>query len=332
MNVHGAPLVYNKGRYVVRTPNRDGFMDVDHERSKPAGVVRVGFFGDSYVESAQVPLDEVFFRRLAASGGSRLETFGFGMSGWGTLHAFEAWKVMAERYDLDAAYYVFVENDLGDNALEIAGHGGPSDSRPFAALSDDPPGYRVQPVRPAKEAPWWRQAAKWLQTHSLLANVVQQRLQQLRDHGVTVRRRRDDVDMTRIAGTVPHPGDLPPSWPTGYSERARLLAERLLADWKRAADARGVPLAVLYVPRAQDQLIGGIAIEDTWLPWLRETCAKLDVPIVDPTPELLARVRAGEDVYDDHWSPAGHAAVARALESHLAAWIDGLRPASLAGR
>jgi hypothetical protein len=90
MNVHGTRLIYNKAGYVVRTPNRDGFMDVDHERAKPPGAVRVGFFGDSYVESVQVPLEDVFFRRLAERAGPPLEPFGFGVSGWGTLHAFEA--------------------------------------------------------------------------------------------------------------------------------------------------------------------------------------------------------------------------------------------------
>ncbi|RIL03999.1 MAG: hypothetical protein DCC71_14325 [Proteobacteria bacterium] len=320
MNVHGTRILYNKADYLVRTPNRDGFMDVDHARAKPPGVVRVGFFGDSYVESVQVPLEDVFFRRLAERGGPALETFGFGISGWGTLHAFEAWKVLAPRYDLDAAYYVFVENDLGDNALEIGGRRGPSDSKPFAELADAPPGYRVEWARPPGDAPWWRGIAKWLQHHSLLAHVVYERAAQLRAYGVSMRKSRANADMTSAAGAVPDANDLASTWPRPYAERAQQLGERMLADWKRAADARGTPLAVLYVPRAEDQLTGALPAGDTWLPWLRATCAKLGLPLVDPSGALLARVREGERVYLDHWTPSGHEAIAQALADHLATW------------
>lgn len=321
MNVHGTRLIYNKAGYVVRTPNRDGFMDVDHERAKPPGAVRVGFFGDSYVESVQVPLEDVFFRRLAERAGPPLEPFAFGVSGWGTLHAFEAWKVLSERYDLDAAYYVFVENDLGDNALEIGGRRGPSDAKPFAELTDEPPGYRVQWARPAADAPWWRGIAKWLQRHSLLAHVVYERAAQLRAYGVSMRQSRANADMTGTAGTVPDANDLASTWPRPYAERATRLAEHVLAEWKREAEARGVPLAVLYVPRAEDQLTGLLPADDTWLPWLRETTARLGLPLVDPSGALLARVRTGERVYRDHWTPHGHDAVAQALAEHLAEWL-----------
>ena len=39
--VFSSPVIYNKARYVVRMPNRDGFLDVDHPRTKPSGVKRV---------------------------------------------------------------------------------------------------------------------------------------------------------------------------------------------------------------------------------------------------------------------------------------------------
>jgi hypothetical protein len=126
--------------------------------------------------------------------------------------------------------------------------------------------------------------------------------------------------MTGAAGAVPDANDLASTWPRPYAERAERLAEAVLADWKRAADARGTPLAVLYVPRAEDQLTGALSADDTWLPWLRATCAKLGIPLVDPSAALLARVRGGERVYLDHWTPAGHAAIAQALAEHLAAW------------
>ena len=64
VNVHGSRLIYNKVRFVVREPNAEGFMDVEHDPAKAPGTLRIGFFGDSYVEAIQVPLEAVFFRRL----------------------------------------------------------------------------------------------------------------------------------------------------------------------------------------------------------------------------------------------------------------------------
>ncbi|HVH05526.1 MAG TPA: hypothetical protein VNE71_05970, partial [Myxococcota bacterium] len=72
-----------------------------------------------------------------------------------------------------------------------------------------------------------------------------------------------------------------------------------------------------YVPRNEDQLAGRLPESETWLPWLRETCARHAIRLVDPSAALAARVRDGVHVYDDHWSPDGHAVIARVLADEL---------------
>src|SRR5262245_57436967 len=62
--VLSSPIIYNKARYVVRMANRDGFLDVDHKLAKSPGVIRVSFWGDSYVEAMQVPLEQTFWRQI----------------------------------------------------------------------------------------------------------------------------------------------------------------------------------------------------------------------------------------------------------------------------
>lgn len=315
MNVHATPVIYNKVRLTRRIPNDDGFMDVDHDVQAEPGVTRVAFFGDSYVESAQVPLEQVFFRRLAERMGSgEFEFFGFGVSGWGTFAAMRAYDVLGTRYGIGVAIYVFVENDLGDQ-VDLISKG--SASIPRLRVTDAPPGY--EPVWPADpdQRGWAQRFAKAVQTRSLLAQVLISRLGILRAYGPQLTRARSDVEMSRAAREVPDPNDLPSTWAPEFRQMAETLGEQILADWSQLTRSRGQTFAVLYVPRGEAQLRGEIAEAGTWLPWLRRTCAKFSIPLIDPSPELRARLERGNRVYDDHWSAAGHEAIADAVETFL---------------
>jgi hypothetical protein len=324
MQVRAGEVLYTRAGLVRKRANADGFLDVEHAEAKPPGTLRVGFFGDSYVEANQVPTERAFFRllpeRLAPR---RVESFGFGLSGWGTLQAYRAFERMAPRYELGLAVYVFVENDPGDNALELSAHRHDA-AMPYAALADEPPGYRVVEA-PAPADPAWFRAAKALQRRSLLAQVTWVRLRLLQQEGLRPRARAAERAMRerapRAPGAKPDPNDLPTSWSREEREGVLLLAERILADWKRAAGARETPLLVLYVPRGNDMLTGVLREEDSWLPWLRDACARLGIALLDPRDALRARLEAGEAVYDDHWTRAGHEAVADFLASRLAPYL-----------
>jgi hypothetical protein len=318
MSVHGGPALYNKVRRVRREPNREGFLDVEHAIAKPAGTTRVGFFGDSYVKSVQVPLEEVFVRRIPYLIDQPVETLGFGISGWGTLHAMLAYDVFSERYDVDVAVYVFVENDLGDQLHEIAGRKRQLRSAmPYGRIRDDRAGYEITWEEGAGSDSTLYRLLKLAQEHLLLAHVVRNRLELLLQEGVRTRGAEEAVELTTVAGAIPQPMDLPSTWPARYARSARLLGERILADWNGRARARGDDFTVFYVPRGEAQLAGAVGLEDTWLPWLRETCARLAIPLIDPTSELRERMNQGDPVYDDHWTPAGHEVVSEVLARHL---------------
>ena len=121
----------------------------------------------------------------------------------------------------------------------------------------------------------------------------------------------------RAAGTIPNQNDLPSSWPSAYFQEARDLTRRILADWHQESRRAGRRLAVLYVPRGEAQLRGELAPEDTWKPTLVEACEALSIPMIDPSAALRARMAAGDPVYGDHWTPAGHEEVARVLSDWL---------------
>ena len=145
LKVHGDRVIYNKVRQVSRYPNSAGFLDIEHQKEKPKGIYRVGIFGDSYVESLQVPLEQTFFRRLAKDVSSDgAEVLAFGISGWGTLHSMMAYETLGSRFDLDLVIYVFVKNDPGDHLAAIQhGRAGKVTRKPAASLADNADGFTV---------------------------------------------------------------------------------------------------------------------------------------------------------------------------------------------
>jgi hypothetical protein len=320
VDVHAAPALYTRNGFVRRVPNREGFLDVEHDARPAPGVTRIGVFGDSYVEAQQVPLESTFFRRAQDRLGPGTEWLAFGFSGWGTLQAYRAFEAFAPRDDLSIAVYLFVENDPGDNDFilktQAVGSGRPL---PGALLSADRDSWEERSAVTPGSEPLWYPPAKWLHRHSLLAHVVVDRLAILRRRGVQVREDRALREMRGVARGAPDVNDLPPSWPPEDRARVERLGWLLLRDWKRAADARHTDLIVLYVPRGNDQLSGVIAESDTWLPWLRATCADLGLPLVDPTAALREAFAEGRAVYADHWTAAGHDVVAGVL-------ADAVRP------
>ncbi len=322
-SVYDDTVVYNKVRFIVREPNAEGFLDAEHTPEKPPGVVRIGIFGDSYVESTQVPLEQVFHRRVAEIlGRKRVETLGFGMSGWGTLHAMLAWEVLGPRYDLDATVYVFVENDLGDNALEVQGtRAFRLSPKVYATLSPLPPGYALVLSNPPGRLGTPYRLSKWFQENLLLARLVWSRASLLAARGVAMSRDEAQEQMATRARGAPNQNDLPSTWPAPYVERAEALGERILHHWRDRAHAAGSPLLVLYVPRGEDQLRDERAAADSWRPWLVATTRGLGIPLIDPSAALERRLQAGDAVYDDHFSPAGHEVMSEVLAAGLEEWL-----------
>jgi hypothetical protein len=312
--VYTGRVVYNKVRRTVREPNSHGFLDLEHAEAKPAGVTRVAFFGDSYVESAQVELDQTFFRLFAASQGQGVEVLAFGISGWGTLHSLLAYRGLAEGFGLDGIVYVFVENDPGDNAWSIMRARPPSFlRRPFAELAEEPPGFRVE-WHAGMQAGAISRLVRRGYDRSLLARVVWSRLALLRGYGVASRRTAAEGAMAGAPGAAGvDQNTLPTTWPPQVRDEAAELGRRILEAFAVEAARAGRDFSVLYVPRGEDQLRGDVSEAETWKPWLLETCAALGIPVVDPTTALRAAL-AHESVYDDHWSPAGHRVVAGVLE------------------
>jgi hypothetical protein len=286
-------------------------------------VRRVGVFGDSYVESAQVPLAQAFTRLTEERiGADRIEILAYGMSGWGTLHAFLAFEHLAPRYALDAAVYVFVENDLGDNALEVQGvRSRRLSPKVFAILSPLAPGYELVMKSAGEQLGLPFEIGKWIQQNLLLGRLIWNRTALLLRSGVALRAKESERQMATRAGAVPDQNDLPSTWPPAYAERAKALGARILRDWAERSRREGRELFVLYVPRGEQQLLDPAIAADTWLPWLRTTTEALGIPLIDPSNALRRRLESGDAVYDDHFSPTGHEVITEVLSDRLEGWM-----------
>ncbi len=312
----------NNGVEVRRRSNAWGFLDVEHALKPAPGVLRIGFFGDSYVEAVQVKDEDTFVRRIEkelnehigelASVRNRrgepvthIETLGFGISGRSTLQSWLECRKWMEKCDLDCVVYVFFENDPADQIRELKGF----DTIPYPIVSADT--FVVDTSFNDKysyKTSWWHRAMQFIKARSLVVSTVEGRLKLLKNYGV--KRTLTDADL--IGGGVGSAPMAPSVWPPNLVPVGWTLVERVLNKWTSEVHRQGRRFVIIRVPR-EDVLAVPLAEQDSWAPRLTDYCARKHVPLVDPTSYLLAALNGGEKVYYDHFTPAGHRAFAQAF-------------------
>jgi hypothetical protein len=311
-------LIYRspEGVQVVRHANSWGFPDVEHAPEPAPGTLRIGFFGDSYTEAMQVPIEETFFRvverdlnaRIADLAGEknrrgepvqRVETFSFGISGRSTLQSYLECHQWMARCDLDVVVYVFVENDPGDNIPRMRG----SDEVPLAALAGD--SFTVDDSfnqRYRHKTTWWHRAMQRIKAKSLVVSTLEGRLKLLKRYGI----KRAVTEADRAGGAQGGGVTMVPSaWPQELVEDAWTLVERILDRWTGEVASQGRAFVILRVPR-EEVIAEPLAGQDSWAPRLHDYCARRAIPLVDPTPLFVPRIAAGESIYYDHFTPLGN--------------------------
>jgi hypothetical protein len=320
-------LIYRRdGVEVVRHANAWGFADVDHELKPAPGTLRIGFFGDSYTEARQVPLEETFFRLIEEDLDAdipdlvgetnrrgepirRVETFSFGITGRSTVQSYLECQQWMKRTDLDVVVYVFVENDPGDNIQRMRG----SDEVPFAILSGD--SFVVDDSfkeRYAHKTTWWHRAMQRIKSHSLVVSTLEGRLKLLLRHGI-----KSTVTQADRAGGAQGGGVsmVPSAWPPELVDEGWTIVERVLDRWRRDVAAEGRAFVIMRVPR-EEVVAVPLAEQDSWAPRLTDYCTRNGIPLVDPTPLFVPRIAAGEKVYYDHFTALGHRLFAEAFVNY----------------
>jgi hypothetical protein len=311
-------LIYrsNRGEEVRRKVNRWGYLDRSHDTARPAGVRRVGFFGDSFTEARQVPLDSTFFRRIeraenAASGTERTECIAIGIMGYGTLQSYLECRRWMAQLSLDEVVYVFCENDPANlvPALNM------SDACPYPVLVGDSLAVdRSFAARYANKRRWTHRTWQYLKSHTLLFSTLETRLHFLRSRGVRVHVATED----RLMNTKPDQHEKPSynSPPSALPDSLRSLCAdlcaRVILTWKRDVESAGKRFVVLYIPRPSE--VAKTADErDSWERWLADLCRSNGIEMIDPSDRFFRCATHGEELFYDHLTSRGHAVLAGAF-------------------
>ncbi len=305
--------------------NRAGYVDAEWGPRRP-DVPRVVLLGDSFVQAAQVDLDQGLGRRLAADlsalQGQPVEVLSLGVPGAGTATALGLLRDAVPRLQPDLVVLAFlVSNDVFNNSPRL-------DTKP------DKPYFRLVA---GKLQPWPAQdahlgavadSAPWRM--SALVRAVGRRLLASQE----ARRRVD-----RGGGL---PLDLRLHDPQGGADwdEAWAVTAALVAAMAQESASQGWAFGVLLLPDAIMATDQGRAEALARWPALkawdldaararaRSTFSPL-APVFDLQPALAAQDAAGVGpLYlreDGHWTAQGHAVAAQAAAPVIGSWMQAPR-------
>lgn len=299
-----------QGNFIKRKVNRWGYLDKDHSPQKPAGIYRIGFFGDSFSQARHVPLEQTFFRIIENQLDS-VETIAIGIRGYSMLQSYLNYRRWSPFFDMDMIVYVFVENDLGDQLPEVD-HSG---DKPYPVLTAD--GFKIDysfRERNRHKTRGIYPIVDFLSARSLFFATVSERLKLLIHYGIKIRLNEDERIMaTGKDKTCERSStDLPSTWPQDLKTKALQTGAAVLSRWRAEVAAQKKAFVVLYVPR-EVEFKKPTRQQDSWKLWLENFCKKKGIVFIDPSDKMIATEKAGQRVFYDHFTKTGHQAFAQAF-------------------
>lgn len=308
----------DRGDYAKRSINEWGYFDKNYTKKKKAGNVRIGFFGDSFTQAAQVPLEQTFHYLIEDTlKDKKVETLSFGVSGFSTFQAYLTSNKWADFFDLDIIVYVFFENDPGDQIKSIK----KEPTFPYPLLTD---GHLTvdnsfRELGKHKTKLYYR-FFDYLTANFLVFSTISDRIKLLSKHGVKVTVNEKDRFLTNTqkdSGSKIYPpyldqNDAPSLWPDSLKLQAMEIEKAVLLDWKNQVEKKQKKFVILYTPKSVKT---PATEQNSWKPWLENFCRENNVLFIDPTDELTKTQQTGNDVFYDHYTKYGHQAVCRKFTS-----------------
>ena len=333
---------------VATRSNELGFLDRPPPRlEKPANGCRIAFIGDSFVEAAQVPIEQklqvVFEHKAQALSPSRkLETMAFGFSGTGQLNQLPYYDHFAKPRRPDVVVLVFVSNDFANNSALLEGirNGWHPKHTPRLFARETEAGMSLQPIdpawrthrieEPADARPWlhaklhdgsrfyrWLHAKISLRFPGWGERMGQQASKSERsEHKARAILALDPAYPGLMAGfDLKEAGRLDEVFihegalPPAFAQALR-FTDYAFGEFQARAKADGAHLVVMASHDVSGAAFGRV----------RTMLAARGIPFLPLRPFIAAR---GEPIakahwrHDNHWSPQGHQWAAEMLLAHF---------------
>ncbi|MCC7371940.1 MAG: SGNH/GDSL hydrolase family protein [Chloroflexi bacterium] len=311
--------------------NAWGLREREIAPARPAGTFRVLVLGDSFVEGAQVPVEDTVTRKLetllmSAANGRPVQVINAGNAGFGTAQELLFLENDGKAYQPDLVVLVyFVDNDLPDNGFRVARERKLDTTRRPFFVPDGKGGIVLRPGQPPETDRL--ELVRPLLRRSVTYNMVE---------NLTRWQEKHDQEQAQIGKNRPtYLADPPDEW-----DEAWWVTEQLLGRVQQSAQGMGADLVVMTAPAfyqldgdAWRWLVGGDTRErnrydqDAPNRRLAEIAQRQGLRLLDILPATRAAYEEGAQLYfpaDGHWTSAGHAFAASQLADYLAS--AGLTP------
>jgi hypothetical protein len=280
----------------IQRANSLGFLDREPTIPKPPGICRIALVGDSFVEAAQLPIEQkqqTVLLKLLNEHGRKCDVVALGFSGTGQsnqLAFFEHYKKLLQP---DIVILEFVNNDFANNSalLEAIRNGWNPEHLPRLFLQPDTSsaGFHRLPTDP-----------DWAKYQFPGGGSDVERAKYLEASSAFFRAQLDGWDPEKTSIDFEFFEDrIPPAF-----EEALVATRYSFAEFKRHAEQDGFKLLVV----ATDTVTGSGKPEFDQIRRLRSILDDLNIPLLDLHPEFVAR--GGLDkahwAHDGHWNATGH--------------------------
>lgn len=314
--------------------NALGFRGEALPYEKPDDVFRIMLTGDSFIEAREVGYADTVYAQLnqlvandTRADGKRVEVFGVGATGWGTLQRYLYYIHEGYRFSPDVVIDLFIINDVADN--------NPPVFYPSRALDFIVTDTQVQLIRegvavlePSFDAPkrWFAYLPDWLKQNALVGFLQEMLAPEARP--ITL-----NADQTRL-----HPQTyiyVASPEIEGYPEGWRRTAQ-VYALWNARLKADGGQLMVLNVDISAERITElSTYFPDQQQGWvwdinlptqrLTDILTPLGIPLINtrqPYKEYADALgkRPFDALFyveDGHWNPQGHALSAEIIHEAL---------------
>jgi hypothetical protein len=304
--------------YIQRI-NKLGFRGRETTVEKPAGTRRILMLGDSFTMGKGVQDDQTFpviLERklqpvLAACGGGSVEVLNGGVDSYAPILSFLQFDRDLARLEPDLVILNFDNSDL----IQEAAYRQQSTKGPNGEITAVPQVWRNSP---------YERFLSWTSRNLFFTRAALVYLNRLMDHReLSVRRVVNEAGREHFAHTLQGDIDRSAQWKDAFESIARIKnrADSLNADfvlttypWAHQLGPKG------WVPGRYSLMAKEEQLSDLTQQTMRERSAALGIELFETLPYFQRRYEDSGPLYfdyDPHWTPAGQAVMADALEDFV---------------